>query len=340
MTSRDRVIRTLNHQPVDRAPRDLWLMPGTETRCPDAVAELGLRFPGDIARIELKSAVGKRHKAPSGRTGPHTTDAWGCTWQVGPHGEPGPLEHSPLAEADKVAEYVPPAEVLEAARFSAAGRGCAGGTRFALAGSDVQPLGRMLALRGPDNALADLTSNKKETRQLLAKVHEHFRRELELWAGTDVDGVTIHDELGTTPMLRVASRLWRQILKPLYRDYCQLLHDKDKFAFFHGEGKVADFFNDLIEVGFDAIYVPTATVDLEWLAKECRGRVAFWIDFGVERLASPTTHEDVREEVRRLRKLLDFGSGIIARCPWAPGTPPRNVAAFFEEWMTPLPAGA
>ena len=80
--------------------------------------------------------------------------------------------------------------------------------------------------------------------------------------------------------------------------------------------------------------------DLEWLANECRGRVAFWIDFGVERLASPTTHEDVREEVRRLRKLLDFGSGVIARAPWGPGTPLRNVAAFFEEWMTPLPAGA
>ena len=174
----------------------------------------------------------------------------------------------------------------------------------------------MLALRGPDNALADLTSGKKETRQLLAKVHGHFRRELELWAGTEVDGVAIRDELGTTPALRVGSRLWRQVLKPLYRDYCQLLHDKDKFAFFHGEGKVADFFNDLIEVGFDAIYVPVAMVDLEWLAKECRGRVAFWIDFGVERLASPTTHEDVREDVRRLRRLLDFGSGIIARCPW------------------------
>ena len=78
---------------------------------------------------------------------------------------------------------------------------------------------------------------------------------------------------------------------------------------------------------------PPPTVDLGQLAKDCRGRVAFWIDLGVDGCRPAATHEDVREEVRRVRKLLDFGSGIIARCRWAPGTPLRNVAAFFEEWM-------
>ncbi len=338
MTPRDRVIRTLNHQPVDRAPRDLWLVPGAETRGPDALAELNLRFPSDLAEIELRSAALRRHKASPGRPGPHYTDAWGCTWQVGSHGELGPLYCSPLAEADKIAAYQPPAEALDAAKFAAASRSCAGSTRFTLAHSDVQPLGRLQALRGPDNALADLASGKKESRALLARLHEHFRRELELWAGTEVDAVAIHDPVGTAA-LRIASRPWRQVLKPLYHDYCQILHDHDKFAFFSSEGKVADFFPDLIEVGFDAIYTPVPTVDLERLAKECRGRVAFWIDLGVQRLSPPATHEDVREEVRRVRRLLDFGSGVLARSPWAPGTPLRNVAAFFEEWMTPLPAG-
>jgi uroporphyrinogen decarboxylase len=339
MTSRDRVIRTLNHQPVDRAPRDLWLLPGAETRAPEALAELNLRFPSDLAEIELKSAAGKRHKASSVRPGPYWTDAWGCTWQLGPYGELGPLHQAPLAEADKIAAYQPPAEALEAAKFAAASRSCAGSTRFTLAHSDVQPLGRMQALRGPDNALADLTSGKKESRALLARLDAHFRRELDLWAATDVDAVAIHDPLGTAAV-RTASRLWRQILKPLYRDYCRILHDHDKFAFFSSEGKVADFFNDLIEVGFDAIHTPVPMVDLEQLAKEYRGRSTFWIDPGAERLSPPATHEDVREEVRRVRRLLDFGSGVIARAPWGPGTPLRNVAAFFEEWMTPLPAGA
>ncbi len=141
----------------------------------------------------------------------------------------------------------------------------------------------MQALRGPDNALADLSGGKKEGRTLLARLDGHFRRELELWAATEVDAVAIRDAVGTAAV-RSSSRLWRQVLKPLYRDYCQILHDHDKFAFFSSEGKVAEFFNDLIEAGFDAIYTAVPTVDLEQLAKECRRRVTFWLDPGVERL--------------------------------------------------------
>ena len=135
--------------------RDLWLLPGAETRAPEALAELNLRFPSDLAEVELKSAAGRRPKLSPGRPGQSYTDAWGCTWQVGPHGELGALQHAPLAEAEGIADYQPPAEGLEAGKFAAACRSCAGSTRFTLAHSDVQPLARMQALRGPDNALAD-----------------------------------------------------------------------------------------------------------------------------------------------------------------------------------------
>ncbi len=43
MTSRDLVIRTLNHEPVDRVPRDLWYSPGVETLRADEVAEIEVR---------------------------------------------------------------------------------------------------------------------------------------------------------------------------------------------------------------------------------------------------------------------------------------------------------
>jgi len=34
---------------------------------------------------------------------------------------------------------------------------------------------------------------------------------------------------------------------------------------------------------------------------------------------------------------LDFGAGgVVAQCAWKPGTPIRNVAKFFEEWMVSL----
>ena len=85
MISRDRVIRTLNHQSIDRAPRDLWLLPGMEAGRPDDVAEINVRFPSDILHLETKWPAGKRSKGHRQKAGSHT-DAWGCTWQLGDHG--------------------------------------------------------------------------------------------------------------------------------------------------------------------------------------------------------------------------------------------------------------
>ena len=43
MTSRDLVIKTLNHQPVDRVPRDLWHSPELEISRAEEIAEINVR---------------------------------------------------------------------------------------------------------------------------------------------------------------------------------------------------------------------------------------------------------------------------------------------------------
>ena len=58
MISRDRVIRTLNHQSIDRAPRDLWLLPGMEAGRPDDVAEMNAPF--SQRRVALGNEMARR----------------------------------------------------------------------------------------------------------------------------------------------------------------------------------------------------------------------------------------------------------------------------------------
>ena len=39
-----------------------------------------------------------------------------------------------------------------------------------------------------------------------------------------------------------------------------------------------------------------------------------------------------------VRKALGFGQGgVIAQCPWTPGLRVQTLAAFFEQWLLPLP---
>jgi hypothetical protein len=247
------------------------------------------------------------------------------------------LKVSPLGEADKIAGYQPPAELLEKTRFAKVNKSCGATNRFVLAFSEVRPFDRLRFLRGGEAALVDLARGTKDMRGLLAMLHDFACKELEIWAETDVDGVAFRDDWGTPEGLLMSAEMWRELFRPLYREYCKILHAKDKFVFFHGDGNVLDIFGDLIKTGIDAVHVQLALMDVERLAKRYRGRVTFWGGMDCRRLHEPGRPEQFREAVLTIRKALDFGSGgVIAQCQWDPCVPLQTVAAFFEHWLVPL----
>lgn len=333
MTSRELVIRALNHEPTPRIPRDLWIPAGGESARADELAEMNLRFPSDIVQPEVapKRMQGKPSKAGE------STDAWGCVWRTGPHGEPSELKHSPLAEASKIASYQPPAELLDRARFAKVNKSCLSTTRFVLAWSEVRPFDRLRFLRGDEAALVDLARGTKDTRGLLATLHDFACKELELWASTEVDGVVFRDDWGTPEGLLIAPEMWRDIFRPLYREYCKILHAKDKFVFFHSDGNILDIFGDLVKLGVDAIHSQMHLMGVDRLSKRFRGRVTFWGEMDRQQFHNPGTLDEFREAALAIRKALDFGSGgVIAQCQWDPGVRVQTIAAFFEQWLTPL----
>jgi uroporphyrinogen decarboxylase len=342
MTSRDLVLRTLNQQPVDRAPRDLWYSPEVEALRADELAEMEIRYPKDIVRPDFKYPPGKRADGKPHRVGQYT-DAWGCTWHVTERGTVGEVNNPPLADAAKITEYQPPFEILSAdrhgqARLARANRSCAATSRFVLAWTETRPFERLKLLRGTEAALADLASGSQQIRTLLAMLHDFSCQEMEMWAGTDVDGVAFMDDWGSEDSLLVAPETWRELFRPLYRDYCKILHANDKFVFFHSDGNISRIFGELIKVGIDAIHSQLFLMDIERLAKRYRGRVTFWGEIDRHHVLPFGSPEEIREAVRRVRKALDFGSGgVIAQCEWGVNVPLRSIATVFEQWLMPLP---
>lgn len=336
MTSRDRVIRTLNHQPVDQAPRDLWVAPGAERLLADELAELLYRYPSDLVKPDFHYPHGARAKGRPYEPGEYT-DAWGCVWRITQPGTMGELTHAPLADLGHLAQFQPPWELLQKADFSRVNRGCAATSQFVLAWTETRPFERLQFLRGSEEALIDLAYGTKALRDLLDRLHEFSLREMEAWAATDVDGVEFMDDWGSQQALLISPDAWRELFKPLYRDYCQILHAKDKFAFFHSDGYIADIFHDLVDVGIDAVNAQLFCMDVESLAEHFRGQITFWGE--VDRLHTLPLGRpnDVRAAVERVRKALDFGrGGLIAQCEWSPGVPFDNIAAVFQAWLEPL----
>ncbi len=336
MTSRELVIKTLNHEPVARVARDLWLPFGEDCVGGDALAELNLRYPSDIVQPEVAPAHGKKSTGKPSKAGDYT-DAWGCVWHVGEPGTPPALKSSPLAEAEKIATYQPPAELLEKGRFAKVNKSCQATNRFVLAWSEVRPFDRLRYLRGSEATSVDLARGTKDIRGLLAMVHDLACQEIEVWAETDVDGVAFRDDWGTPDGLLLAPEMWRELFRPLYREYCKILHAKDKFVFFHSDGNIGDIFGDLAKVGIDAIHSQIHLMDIERMTKRFRSRVTFWGEMDRQRLRNPGTPEEFREAVLTVRKALDFGGGgVIAQCQWDPGVCLQTVATFFEQWLVPL----
>jgi hypothetical protein len=340
MTSRDRVIRTLLHAPVDRVPRDLWVAAAVEALRADEVAEITFRYPSDMVRPEFRPPKGNRAKGSPHEVGEHM-DAWGCVWQVTERGYPGRLAASPLADLGQLGEYRLPWELVEKAHLAAVNRFVAATSRFVLAATDVRPFERLQHLRGPEAARGDLAAGARPIRDLLDMLHDFFCREIELWAASDVDGVAFQDDWGPAGGLPIPVQAWRELFRPLYREYCEILHARDKFAFFHTGGEISAIFGELVEAGVDAIAADYWATDLERLAEEWRGRVTFWDGIDPQRLSPAATPDDVRAAVRRLRAAVDFGhGGVIARCDWSPQASFNHVAAFFETWLAPMPMHA
>jgi uroporphyrinogen decarboxylase len=338
MVSRDRVIRALNHQSIDRAPRDLWLGPGLEVIRPDDLAEMNVRFPSDVLHLESKWPVGKRSKGHHRKPGP-CTDAWGCGWELGDHGLVRGLTHSPLSGGGAaVAAYEPPTELLDPARFATINVSCEGSGRFALANTEIRPLGRLCQLRGSEAACAGLCDGNDDLGRLLGRLHEFYLKEIELWGRTQADGLILGDDLAWVVGSRTHLKIWRALFKPLFRDYCAAVHRHDKFVFFLCESEIDEALDDMLEIGVDAVHAHWSQDELERQAARYRNQVTFWGGVHPQKVQPPCNCGDIREAVFRVRKALDFGAGgVISQVHWENHVPLRNIVTFFEQWLIPLP---
>jgi uroporphyrinogen decarboxylase len=337
MTSRELVVRTLNQEPVPRVPRDLWMPSGEDHPQAEELAEINTRYPSDIVAAEPAPHTAKRQHGKHVK-GSEQRDAWGCEYFAGGQIAAADPKQAPLADLSKIASYQPPAALLDHARFAKADKLCPTTSRFVLAWSDVRPLDRLRMLCGSDAAILGLARGNRDIRGLLAMLHDFACKELERWAETEVDGVAFRDDWGVADGLLISADMWQELFRPLYRQYCKILHAKDKFVFFRSGGNISDIFSEATKLGIDAIHADLHLMNPLRLIKRYRGRVTFWGGMDPRQLLEPGTAEEFRNSVLALRRELDFGDGgVIAQCQWDPGVRLQTVAALFEQWLVPLP---
>jgi uroporphyrinogen decarboxylase len=333
-TSRELVYNCLKFETPQRIPRDFWLLPWATNHYPKQVEMIKQRFPSDFV---LPPDV--YHQSTVRQGDPYVLgtyiDEWGCEFtniQAGVHGE---VRHPLLTDLAEWQKVRPPYETLPDNEQNARdqiNQFCAATDKFVFWGSCPRPWERYQFIRGSVNAYMDIARQNENFNSLLRKVHEYYLKELEFWCNTDVDALTFMDDWGSQNRLLISPRMWREIFKPLYRDYCDLAHIHGKFIFMHSDGHILDIYPDLIEIGVDAINSQLFCMDMHQVAECAKGKITFWGEIDRQHVL-PASPEKGREAVRQVAQhLYDPRGGIIAQLEFGPGGNPNTVMAVYEEW--------
>jgi len=323
----------LEFQYPDRIPRSLWQLPGVQRFRKKELDEILAAYPVDIVHPDKPYAPGKKSSGERYRKDQVATDEWGCEWRVAEDGVAGEVKIPPLQRIEDVYTLEAPHEILEGADFTTVDALCQKSDQFVVAWTTVRPFERMQFLLGTEALYIELAHQSPHLSRLRDIVHAFFTKELQLWAQTSVDGIMFMDDWGAQKSLLISPELWRKFFKPLYKDYCTIIHDSNKYVFFHSDGYIEEIYGDLIDVGIDAINSQLFCMPIEQIGTKYKGKITFWGEIDRQRLLPFGNPEEITLAVERIKEALWSPSGgIIAQCEFGLKDPARNIRTVFETW--------
>lgn len=335
-TPREIVTRCLKFERPERTPRDLWLLPWAGDRYPETVHKIEELYPNDFARPDYLYPPFPRVKGDPYKAG-YYTDEWACVFKNIQDGVIGEVETPQILDIADWKKVKPPYEQLpenpqpakeQIRRFYEST------DKFVLANCCPRPWERYQFLRGSENAMIDMMMPEEGGGDLLKAIHEFYMKELEFWVQTDVDAVMFMDDWGTQNQLLIPPRIWRELFRPLYKDYCDIVHAHGKFIFMHSDGHISEIYEDLVEVGVDAVNSQLFCMDMADLRQRVKGKITFWGEIDRQHVLPSTNPEDGREAVREVAKhLYDPSGGVIAQFEFGAGANPETALVIFDEWM-------
>jgi len=195
-------------------------------------------------------------------------------------------------------------------------------------------------LRGYENFMVDLLSDKKLANTLLDLLMEGYLRRIDTLSPLlkdSVDLILLNDDLGTQngPMLSPA--VYREMIKPCQKKLFG--HAKKSFGkpiLMHSCGGMSEFIPDLIEIGVDAlnpVQLSAAGMDIKYLKGVFGREIAFW-GGGVDTQTVLNRKEpsEIEEYVLRNVEVLAKDGGFVF-CQVhniQPDVPPENIEAMYK----------
>lgn len=330
MNPRQLVQKTLTFDGPERIPRHKWFLPWAEDCYPDFVKMLHQVFPDDIVSAPLiytqsLQTQGDKHKKGT------FIDEWGCVFTNPLDGAIGIVQTPLVAEWKDLDKLKPPTATLNLDR-DAVNAFCRESDQFVLMGSFVRPFERFQFIRTMENAFIDFVEKPPELFRLLDTIHQHYLKEMEVWAETEVDAICLMDDWGTQQGLLTSPNVFRQMFLPMYKEYAEVAKHSGKYLFMHSDGNILDILPDLIEAGVDALNAQIFCMGVKDLGEKYAGKITFWGEIDRQHLLPHGTRQDIQQAVYEVWLHLYQNGGVIGQCEFGLETKPENVFTVYETW--------
>lgn len=332
MKHRERVIRALNHEIIDRVPFQATFTPEfanrlrSEFHLPEQITEPHHRqwYGYDLEILTGQDAL----QAGVGwvtnyylQQKPYV-DAWGVKWKLDSYETPygvgyyTNIAQNPLRNDDAAAM-----------NFKAPNPDCAElyehvGRLIKEYGDEYYIIGRVhgtifetaWALRGLDTLMTDFYINPDLANHLLDETCNYHKRVVCNLVRMGVDMVWLGDDMGSQSSLLIDPELWNEYFKMRMASIiCEAksINPNVKIAY-HTDGCNYDIIPSLIEIGLDVLNpVQTECMDPAILQEKYGDKLCFFGGIAVQSTLPIGTPEDIHKEFQWLQNTIGKGGGWI-----------------------------
>jgi len=153
-------------------------------------------------------------------------------------------------------------------------------------------------------------------------------------AGGEVDAFFFGNDFGTQLSLICGPEQFDQFIMPWFARFTEQGHRRGYQVVLHSCGSIHPVIERLIKSGVNCLHplqALAADMGAETLARDFKGRIAFMGGIDAQELLTNGTPDQVRAEVRRVKKLL--GPNLIVSPSHEailPNVPPQNIEALAQ----------
>ncbi|MCJ7520476.1 MAG: hypothetical protein MUO42_12510 [Anaerolineaceae bacterium] len=334
MNSRERVNRAINFKYPDRVPISHAVLPATQLKYGEPLAEILTEFRDDFGWDYMTDLPVNEFPALY-KEGRHVDD-FGTVWQVERPGICGIPVEFPLKNLESFQNYEWPKD------FSAgppsyrqySGHMVGGEGKWYPRGDWITYFEQMQQIRGMENFFMDIAYESKDLLHFMDQMLEFNLTWIDKWIKFEYDGIHFADDWGEQDRMLIKPDTWRRLFKPVYAEMFKKVRDAGMHVWYHTDGHINEILLDFIEIGVDVINCQIAVIGHDWIANNARGKIAIRTDVDRQHVMPFGSPAEVKEEVQRTFEACGGPKGGIIACgEIGPDVPLENIRALYEAFL-------